>query len=415
VSGARFEGLRLLLGVCGSIAAYKSVYLVRRLVEQGAQVRVVMTAAATRFVTPLTFETVSGGPVMTDLFMGEPNAHVHWAESADAALVVPATANSIARHAAGLADDALGTLLLALRGPLLLAPAMDGGMWDHPATQANVSTLKARGVHFVGPHCGALASGLDGVGRVAETPDLLDALEAMLGRATATFDRHVDDPAGDLCGERLLVTAGATREHLDPVRYLSNPSTGRMGFAVAEEAARRGAQVTLISGPTHLHTPKGCERIDVVSAAEMSAAVDGHLGDSTVLVMSAAVSDFRPARCHEHKVKKADGEAAIALEPTTDILKGLVGRTPEGLIKVGFAAETEQVLAYARAKCVDKDLDLMVANDITADGAGFAGETNRVTLIGRDGTETALDLLPKTVVAAYILDRVVALRAVPAR
>ena len=405
MSAARFQGLRLLLGVCGSIAAYKSVYLVRRLTEQGAEVRVAMTASAARFITPLTFESVSGGSVMTDLFEGPANAHIHWAEVADAALVVPATANTIARHASGLADDALGTLLLALRGPLLMAPAMDGGMWDHPATQANVTTLMDRGVRFVGPTCGPLASGLEGVGRVAEVPEVLDALEAMLQESSAEV------PLAYLAAEHVLVTAGATREHIDPVRYLSNPSTGRMGFAVAADAARRGARVTLISGPTHLHTPTGCERISVTSAADMAQAVNAHLADASVLVMSAAVSDFKPLVCHDRKVKKGQGEAQIALAPTDDILKGLVGRTPDGLIKIGFAAETHDLLAYARQKRADKDLDLIVANDVTEPGAGFAGDTNRVTLIGRDGSEESLDTLPKVQVATRILDRVTALRA----
>ncbi|MBI5136721.1 MAG: bifunctional phosphopantothenoylcysteine decarboxylase/phosphopantothenate--cysteine ligase CoaBC [Nitrospirae bacterium] len=401
MTGARFHGVRLLLGVCGSIAAYKSVYLVRRLTEQGATVHVAMTGAATRFVTPLTFETVSGNPVMTDLFSGPPNRHIELAEAVDAALVAPATANTLARHAAGIADDALGTLLLALRGPLLVAPAMDGGMWDHPATRANVDTLQARGVAFVGPASGPLASGLEGVGRVAEVPEILDALEAMLA------DVRV---AASMAGEHVLVTAGATREHLDPVRFLSNPSTGRMGFAVAAEAARRGARVTLVAGPSELPTPPGCTRLDVTSAADMADAVRAHVGGASMLVMCAAVSDFRPAVRHPHKVKKDAGEGHVALERTEDILKSLAGRTPEGLVKVGFAAETEDLLAHARRKLVEKDLDLIVANDVTQPGAGFRVATNRATLIGRDGSEQALDILPKARLAALILDRAVALR-----
>ncbi len=396
--GDRFNGLKLLLGVCGSIAVYKSVYLVRRLVEQGADVHVVMSEAATRFVTPLTFQTVSGNPVLVNLFSGPPNAHIELAETVDACVVAPATANTVARAAAGIADDALSTILLALRGPLLLAPAMDGGMWDHPATQTNVATLTQRGVQFVGPASGPLASGLEGVGRVAEVPEILDALAGICATTR------------NMAGEHVLVTAGATREHIDPVRFLSNPSTGRMGYAVAAEAARRGARVTLISGPTELPVPPGVCRIDVVSAAEMAEAVHGHIGDASVLVMSAAVSDFRPTLRHDRKVKKADGEAQIALTRTDDILKSLIGRAPEGLIKVGFAAETHDLIRFAKSKLIDKELDLVVANDITEPGAGFAGATNRVTLIGRDGLQAPLDTMPKAQVASCLLDRITALR-----
>lgn len=396
--GARFNGVKLLLGVCGSIAVYKSVYLVRRLVEQGADVHVVMSEAATRFVTPLTFQTVSGNPVLVNLFTGAPNAHIELAESVDVGVVAPATANTVARAANGIADDALSTILLALRGPLLLAPAMDGGMWEHPATQANVATLKQRGVHFVGPTSGPLASGLEGVGRVAEVPEILDALAGVCA------------PSQQMAGEHVLVTAGATREHLDPVRFLSNPSTGRMGYAVAAEAARRGARVTLISGPTERPVPPGVNCVDVVSAAEMAEAVQTHIGDASVLVMSAAVSDFKPAVRHNLKVKKGEGEDHIALTRTDDILKSLVGRTPEDLIKVGFAAETHDLIRFAKRKIAEKELDLIVANDVTEPGAGFASTTNRVTLIGQDGSEEPLDTLPKAQVASHLLDRVTALR-----
>ena len=396
--GARFNGVKLLLGVCGSIAVYKSVYLVRRLVEQGADVHVVMSEAATRFVTPLTFQTVSGNPVLVNLFTGAPNAQIELAESVDVGVVAPATANTVARAANGIADDALSTILLALRGPLLLAPAMDGGMWEHPATQANVATLKQRGVHFVGPTSGPLASGLEGVGRVAEVPEILDALAGVCA------------PSQQMAGEHVLVTAGATREHLDPVRFLSNPSTGRMGYAVAAEAARRGARVTLISGPTERPVPPGVNCVDVVSAAEMAEAVQTHIGDASVLVMSAAVSDFKPAVRHNLKVKKGEGEDHIALTRTDDILKSLVGRTPEDLIKVGFAAETHDLIRFAKRKIAEKELDLIVANDVTEPGAGFASTTNRVTLIGQDGSEEPLDTLPKAQVASHLLDRVTALR-----
>lgn len=408
MNGSRLRGRHLLVGVCGSIAVYKSVYLVRRLLEAGASVQVAMTASAARFVTPLTFEAISGRPVLNDLFTGPPNAHIHVAESVDAAVVAPATAHLIARHAAGLADDALTTLLLALRGPLLLAPAMDGGMWEHPAVRANVAVLRERGVHFVGPEEGPLASGLSGVGRMTEPPGILTALEAIVPGDPA--ETGTAGPARDLAGERVLVTAGPTREHLDPVRFLSNPSTGRMGFAVAERAAWRGAEVTLIAGPCGLDTPPGCRRVDVVSAVEMRDAVHAHLEHATVLVMAAAVSDFRPVERAAHKVKKGEADTALTLMRTEDILQGIAGKAPAGMIRVGFAAETRDVASHARKKLADKGLDLIVANDVTDPEAGFEKATNRVVLIGREGPDEALPVLPKTQVADIILDRVVALR-----
>lgn len=399
-------GRRLVVGVSGSIAAYKSVYLVRRLTEAGAEVHVAMTRAAGRFVTPLTFAAVSGRPVLNDLFAGTPNAHVTLAEAAHAAVVAPATADLIARHAHGIADDALTTMLLAVRGPVFMAPAMDGGMWEHPATRDNVALLSRRGVRFLGPEAGPLASGLTGVGRMVEPEAVVRALiEAMNGAPEAS-----ERPA-DLAGEHVLVTAGPTREWLDPVRFLSNPSTGRMGFEVAAAAAARGARVTLVAGPVALPTPPGCTRVDVESADQMRDAVHRHLDGATVLVMAAAVSDYRPASPSPHKEKKGAGETTLRLARTDDILAGLAGRAPAGLLRVGFAAETRDVIAQARAKRARKELDLIVANDVTEPGAGFGADTNRVTLIGRDGDETALPLLPKREVAEAILDRVAALRA----
>ncbi|MFQ5509666.1 MAG: bifunctional phosphopantothenoylcysteine decarboxylase/phosphopantothenate--cysteine ligase CoaBC [Leptospirillia bacterium] len=405
-SGA-LEGSRLLLGVSGSIATYKSVYLVRRLTEAGARVHVVMTGSAGRFVTPLTFEAVSGNPVLSDLFEGPPNAHIELAESVDMGIVAPATANTLARHAAGIADDALGTVLLALRGPLLMAPAMDGGMWDHPATRDNVGRLAERGVQFVGPHEGALASGLSGIGRMAEPEEILAAVAARLGaKAEAAPVLPLD-----LAGEHVLVTAGPTREPIDPVRFLSNPSSGRMGFAVAQAAARRGARVTLVAGPTQLATPHGCTRVDVVTAADMREAVNAHLADATVLVMAAAVSDYRPVQVHDHKLKKGDTDETLRLTRTDDILKGIAASAPAGMVRVGFAAETRDITRYAREKLTEKGLDLIVANDVSEPGSGFETDTNRVVLISRDGTEEALPLAPKGEVAGAILDRVVGLFA----
>lgn len=397
-------GRRLIVGVSGSIAAYKSVYLVRRLVEAGAEVHVALTRSAARFVTPLTFATVSGRPVLSDLFDAVPGTHVTLAEAADAAVVAPATAHLMARMAHGLADDALTTLLLALRGPVLLAPAMESGMWDHPATRANEKLLRERGVRFVGPETGPLASGLAGPGRMAEPDQVVTALEALLAGAPATARR-------DLAGERVLVTAGPTREPIDPVRFISSPSTGRMGFAVAEAAAARGAEVTLVAGPVELPTPPGCRRVDVVTAAEMRDAVLTALPSATVLVMAAAVADFRPTEPHAHKVKKEAAGTVLDLARTDDILAEVAARAPAGLIRVGFAAETRDLVAHARAKRRAKDLDLIVANDVSEVDSGFASATNRVTLIGRDDRAEALPFGPKRDVADAVLDRVAALRA----
>jgi phosphopantothenoylcysteine decarboxylase/phosphopantothenate--cysteine ligase len=403
-------GRRLIVGVSGSIAAYKSVHLVRRLVEAGAEVHVALTRAAARFVTPLTFATVSGRPVLSDLFDAVPGTHVTLAEAADAAVVAPATAHLMARMAHGLADDALTTLLLALRGPVLLAPAMESGMWDHPATRTNEKLLRERGVRFVGPETGPLASGLSGPGRMAEPEAIRAALEDLLAGTPGPAARR------DLAGERVLVTAGPTREPIDPVRFISSPSTGRMGFAVAEAAAARGAEVTLVAGPVELPTPPGVRRVDVVTAAEMHDAVLAALPEATVLVMAAAVSDFRPAEAQPHKVKKEAAETTLALARTDDILARVAARAPAGLLKVGFAAETRDLEAHARAKRAAKDLDLIVANDVGAPDrggipeSGFAAETNRVTLIGRDGRAERMPLQSKRAVAEAVLDRVAALR-----
>jgi phosphopantothenoylcysteine decarboxylase/phosphopantothenate--cysteine ligase len=368
---------------------------------------VAMTRAAARFVTPLTFATVSGRPVLADLFEAVPGTHVTLAEAADAAVVAPATAHLIARYAHGLADDALTTLLLAVRGPVLLAPAMESGMWEHAATRANVRTLEARGVRFVGPDRGALASGMAGPGRMAEPEAVRAALEALFAQVPPAGGA----PRRDLAGERVLVTAGPTREPIDPVRFLSNPSTGRMGFAVAEAAAARGADVTLVAGPVALATPPGCRRVDVVTAAQMREAVLAALPSATVLVMAAAVSDFRPAKALAQKVKKEAAGTVLALARTDDILADVAARATAGLLKVGFAAETRDVVEGARAKRRAKDLDLIVANDVSAPDAGFGVATNRVTLIGRDDRAESLPLLSKRAVAEAVLDRVAALRA----
>lgn len=391
-------GRRLVLGVCGSIAAYKAVGLLRRLVKEGAEVSVVMTEAAARFVTPLTFETLSGRPVVTDLFApSQGMAHLALPERADAVIVAPATANLIAKCALGLADDALSTLLLNVTSPLILAPAMDGGMWDHPATAGHRATLRQRGLRLIEPEEGPLASGRIGKGRLAAEDRILEALvEALALRR-------------DWGGQRLLVSAGPTQEAIDPVRYISNRSSGKMGYAVAEAGRDRGAAVCLVSGPTALTPPAGIEIVPAVTAEEMQKALSARLDWATVVVMAAAVADFRPARPSHRKIKKADKAwTALDLTPTDDILTELARRRRHQIL-VGFAAETESLLGHARDKLKKKKLDLIVANDVTAPGSGFGSDTNAAVLMRPDGAVTDLGLLPKRELADRILDAVLAL------
>lgn len=400
------ENRRILLGVTGGIAAYKVCTLASHLSQAGALVDVVMTEAATRFVAPLTFEALTGRPVYTDMWCtaGEalPThiAHVGLAHAAELLVVAPATANTIARLAHGLADNLLTTLALAASCPLVIVPAMDAGMWEHPATQANVAVLKERGAYIVGPAWGRMASGLSGRGRMVEPEEVLGHIRLVLGKG------------GPLAGRKVIVTAGPTREPLDPVRFISNPSSGRQGFALAQAALDRGAQVTLITGPTWLPTPVGAERVEVTTAQEMHDAVLAALEGSDVLLMAAAVADYRAVSVAMQKIKKAEETLSLQLVRTPDILS--VVRDARGVrprVVVGFAAESEQLVAHARSKLLAKNLDLIVANDITARDAGFGVETNRVVLVGRDGSVESLPLMSKTAVAEAILDRVVALLA----
>jgi phosphopantothenoylcysteine decarboxylase/phosphopantothenate--cysteine ligase len=401
VPGAAFQGKRILLGVSGSIAAYKAVLLLRRLVQDGAEVTVVMTQSACRFVTPLTFETLSGRRVYTDLFAGGSDIHhLELAESADLILLAPATANLLSKLASGAADDLLSTLLLAARCPIVVAPAMDGGMWDNPAVRRNAAAVEALGAVIVPPESGPLASGRLGVGRLA-------AEEAILAAAAGRLARR-----GDLAGDTVLVTAGATREPIDPVRFVSNRSSGRMGYAVAEAARDRGAKVVLISGPVALPPPHGVERQVVETAAEMRAAVLRALPAATIVIMAAAVGDWRPAARAATKIKKSGTPLRLELEPTEDILVE-VGRARGDRILVGFAAETERLVEHARRKLQAKRLDLIVANDVTQDGAGFETETNVVTVIDRRGGLESWPTLPKRAVAERLLDRIAAFRAAP--
>ncbi len=386
-------GRHIVLAVTGSIAAYKAADLCSKLRQAGATVEVVMTAAAAKFVTPLTFQSLSGREVVTDMFAAaEAEAHVEVARRAEALVIAPVTADCLASLAHGLAGDMVSLTALATTAPVLLAPAMDSQMWAHPATRANVALLRERGAEFVGPNQGRLASGRSGAGRLAETPEILGALRALLGRA------------GDLAERRIVVTAGGTREPLDPVRFVGNHSSGRMGFAIAEAARDRGAHVQMVAGPVALETPYGVERVDVATVAEMLSALERLTADSDALVMAAAPADFRPATAEAQKIKKAPGQESLDLRlvKNPDILASL----PGGGVRVGFAAETSDLAANAVGKLEAKRLDFIVANDVTAVGSGFATDTNQVTIFHAGGKVEELPLLPKYAVAMAILDRV---------
>lgn len=395
------SGKRVLLGVTGSIAAYKAVELLRLLVKAGAEVQVVMTEAATKFVAPLTFETLSRQEVLLDMWSlaySHRIGHIEATQRADLFVVAPASARTIARLALGLADDFLGCIYLASRCPVVVAPAMDVDMLEHPALQDNLKRLRERGVHVVEPDTGPLASGLVGRGRLAD----LSAIVTLVERLFA--------PAQDLSGQMVLVTAGPTREPLDPVRFLSNRSSGRMGYAIAEAAAARGAQVVMVSGPTALQPPSNVDVIHVETADEMRRAVLAKLPMAHVVIKAAAVADFRPKRRADRKIKKDQAIPEIVLEPTEDILAE-VGRRKGERILVGFAAETDDLVTNARAKLTRKNVDLMVANDVRQPGAGFDVETNVVQILDAAGGVETLPLLSKREVADRILNRVVTLLA----
>ena len=395
------QGRKVVLGVAGGIAAYKAAELVRLLVRAGAQVRVVMTKAATEFIGPLTLQSLSSRPVVQTLFDLHQEAtigHIDLADWAELFVVAPATADVIARLAQGLADDVLTTVALASRAPLLLAPSMNVNMWNHAATRANVGTLLARGVLSAGPGAGELACGWVGDGRMAEPLDILAAAVDALG-------------VRSLAGREVLVTAGPTHEPLDPVRYIGNRSTGKMGYAVAAEAARRGASVVLISGPTSLAAPPGVTRVDVTTAAQLRDAVLARCDAADVVVMAAAVADERPAVVAPQKLKKNGAPRPLVLEATVDVLAELGSRTYPARrpTLVGFAAETERVVEHAEGKRAKKHADLVVANDVSATDAGFGSDDNRVVLVSAAGADT-LPLMTKAQVAARIWDAVERLR-----
>ena len=391
-----FDGRRVLLGITGGIASYKAAWLARLLTQAGAAVDVVMTRAATEFVGPVTLEALTGRAVHTDLIApGRALDHIKLARAADAVVVAPATADFLARAVHGHADDLLAACLLATSAPVLLVPAMNDRMWAHPQVGRNVAHAREIGYRVLEPDEGPLAAGEgSGPGRMPEPETILASVGRLL------------EGAGSLAGRRVVVTAGPTREALDPVRYLTNHSSGRMGVALAAAAWRRGAEVVLVAGPLQVAVPPGVRVRAVESTAEMAAAVAAELREADVLVMAAAPADYRPAAVAPQKLKRGDGALTLALEPTPDILRGTRGARRAGAVIVGFALETTDLDANARRKLAAKELDLLVLNDATEPGAGFGVTTNRVTLYHRDGAVEPLSLLPKPEVADAILDRV---------
>ena len=397
------SGKRIVLGVTGSIAAYKAADLASRLTQAGTQVDVILTGSAEKFVAPLTFQSVSGRRAYTDQDLWGNEAHilhVGLGHSTDLLVIAPCTANTVARLAHGQADTLLTVTALASQSPLVIAPAMDGGMFDHPATQENLDTLKKRGVYIIEPVQGHLASGLVGVGRLPETSELIGHIRLVLGRK------------GLLAGKKVLISAGGTQEPLDPVRLLTNRSSGRQGYALAQAAVDAGARVILISAPTGLTAPTGAQVIHVENAKQMLDAVTREFLDCDVLIMAAAVADFRPQTRAKDKLKKDAGIPQVDLEATEDILKAVAGLRSEVKRKqvvVGFAAESQNLLQNATIKLQSKKLDLIAANDISAGDAGFSVETNRITLLFADGRRESLSLMSKSEAAEIIVERVAAL------
>jgi phosphopantothenoylcysteine decarboxylase / phosphopantothenate---cysteine ligase len=387
-------GRRVLLGVTGGIAAYKAAYLLRLLTSAGATVQVVMTRGATHFVGEATFAALSGRPVRTDVFEDPSRVvHVRMAHEADIAVVAPATANVIAKLAFGIADDMLTSTLLEARCPFVLAPAMHTGMYENEATQTNIRELERRGATFVGPVSGSLAAGDEGPGRMAEPEEILAAMEAVLSEGR------------DLAGRRILVTAGPTHEPIDPIRFIGNRSSGKMGYAIAEEARARGADVVLVRGPVSLPEPDGMRVVRVETAQEMRDAVMAEAGEVDAVVKAAAVADFRPSEQADHKLKKESGIPEIRLERTPDVLREL-GELPERPVLVGFAAETNDLEEAGRRKLTEKRLDLIVVNQVGREGTGFGSDTNDAMILSATGDDQPLRSWTKRELANAILDRV---------
>ncbi|MBI3001476.1 MAG: bifunctional phosphopantothenoylcysteine decarboxylase/phosphopantothenate--cysteine ligase CoaBC [Deltaproteobacteria bacterium] len=393
------EKRTIVLGVSGGIACYKAAELVRLLVQEGFSVQVVMTREAMEFVTPLTFQTLSGRPVATETFSLTQESeigHIRVADQAHLLVIAPATANIIGKIAAGIADDLLTTILMATKAGVLIAPSMNVHMFENPILQENIGKLKALGYHFIEPAEGYLACGYEGKGRLPEPEDILEEIRRLLKKK-------------DLIDERLLITAGPNQEPLDPVRYVSNRSSGKMGYALARVGLRRGAKVTLVSGPTSLVPPSGVRLISVRTAAEMREAVLREFANATAVVMAAAVADYRPEQYVSKKLKRAEGPIVLKLQPNPDILREL-GERKNGRILIGFAAETEALVKNATKKLREKHLDLIVANDVTQEGSGFEGDTNVATLMDRKGAVHSLPLMSKEELADRIYDYLIEIR-----
>jgi phosphopantothenoylcysteine decarboxylase/phosphopantothenate--cysteine ligase len=402
-----FTEKKVALGISGGIAAYKAVEVLRGLQKAGCTVRVGMTKRACEFIQPLTFRALSGSHVIVDDYAPDnpdPIAHITFMQTVDLFLIAPATANIMGKLANGIADDFLTSTYLASTSPVLIAPAMNTSMWHHPATQRNLRQLRSDGVHVIEPDDGEMACGTIGPGRLSEP-------ERIVAAALEILQSSEKESARDLAGEHVLITVGATREAIDPVRFLSNNSSGRMGFAIAEAAKRRGARVTMVAGATSTVPPNDAVLVRVNSAAEMHAAVMSELSDASVFIGAAAVADYRPVKRSSQKIKKTQSSLSLELERTPDILREVANVKQEGLLVIGFAAETENTLAYAREKLTAKNLDAIVANDVTQNGVGFDTVTNEVTIISRDRKAPIhVPLMAKTNVANVILDEVVRLR-----
>ncbi len=399
------EGKKIIVGVTGSIAAYKAAYLTRELSRHGATVRVAMTDAATRFVAPLTFASLSKHPVALNMYPdpekeGSGSWHIDWGVWADVMIIAPASASTIAKLAGGISDNALTVIATALRGRLFVAPAMDLDMYRYPALRKNLATLRSFGAVIIPPGTGELASGLMGEGRLAEPEEIIEVVGGYFSRSIS------------MRGTKVLITAGPTREAIDPVRYISNHSSGKMGYALAEEMRDRGAEVTLISGPTALEVPPGVHAVGVTTAEEMASAVDAYREDAEIIIAAAAVADFTPAQVIDRKMKRREmraEEMSISLVPTRDILKSVGEKKGEGQVIVGFALETDDLVNAARQKLVEKGCDLVVANPAGEEGVGFGGDENRITLVESD-RETALPVMTKRECAAAICDTVERIR-----
>lgn len=407
-SQASFSKKNIALGVCGGIAAYKAIEILRGLQKAGCTVRVAMTKRACEFVQPLTFRALSGSHVIVDDYAPDnpdPIAHITFSQTADLLIVAPATANIIAKFANGIADDFLSSTYLACSAPVLIAPAMNTTMWEHPATQRNLRQLQADGVQFVEPDAGEMACGTIGPGRLSEPERIVASALEMLARSR-------QDQTKDLSGERFLITVGATREEIDPVRFISNRSSGKMGFALAEAARKRGADVTVVAGVTSAAPPSGVRIVEALSAEEMAQAVAQERINASVFVGAAAIADYRPAQRADQKIKKSQESITLTLERTPDILSQVASSRANGMLVIGFAAETENVLDNAREKLRSKNLDAIVANDVSRADSGFDSATNAITIITKDNADPLeLPLMSKSEAADRILDVIVSLRS----